>query len=157
MERFRYMYMYVECTMYMYMCNMIVWRIKKYMQTSVLDEAASAHPNWWWWIKAGGCDLIKGLTEYVSGEWSGDVNIHPDALEKLFKEYKEILRFLNRLGLQDRANSVIFQNDIITVKEQIVGDIKFITTGVSLVSTFWWCIVQITSNLTLIRECVIYM
>ena len=98
-------------------------------QTSVLDEAASVHPNSWWWIKADGCDLMKGLTESVSGEWSGDVNILPDALEKLFKEYKERLRFLNGLGLEDRANSVVFQSDIITVKEQIVSDIKFITTG----------------------------
>lgn len=98
-------------------------------QTSVLDEAASAHPNSWWWIKADGCDLMKGLTESVSGEWSGDVNILPDILEKLFKEYKERLRFLNGLGLEDRANSVVFQSDIITVKEQIVSDIKFITTG----------------------------
>jgi hypothetical protein len=99
------------------------------MQSSVLDEAASVHPNSWWWIKADGCDLMKGLTESVSGEWSGDINLHPDALEKLFKEYKERLRFLNGLGLQDRASSVVSQSDITTVKEQIVSDIKFITTG----------------------------
>ena len=99
------------------------------MQIAVLDEAASVHPNSWWWIKADGYDLVKGLTESVSGEWSGDVNLYPEVLEKLFEEYKERLRFLNGLGLQDRANSAVLQSDITTVKEQIINDIKFITNG----------------------------
>ena len=65
-----------------------------YVQSSVLDEATSVHPNSWWWIKADGCDLVSGLTGSVSGEWSGDINLNPEVLEKLFKEYKEHINFL---------------------------------------------------------------
>ena len=46
------------------------------MQYSVLEEAAHAHPNAWWWIKADGADLLSGLGESVKGEWSGDVDLN---------------------------------------------------------------------------------
>lgn len=61
------------------------------MQIAVLDEVASVHPNSLWWIKADGYNRVKRLTESVSGEWNGNVNLYPEALEKLFKEYKERL------------------------------------------------------------------
>ena len=85
---------------------------------------------------------MKGLTESVSGEWSGDVNLYPEALEKLFNEYKERLRFLNGLGLQDRANNVVVQSDLTTVKEQIINDIKFITSGKYFISFGARCICE---------------
>ena len=91
----------------------------------MLDEATSVHPNSWWWIKADGCDLVKGLTESVNREWSGDVNLYPEALEKLFTEYKERVKFLDGLELKDRVSSVTVQGDLVTVKEQIINDIKF--------------------------------
>ena len=72
---------------------------------------------------------MSGLTESVNGEWSGDVNLYPEALEKLFKEYKERLNFTGGLGLQDRATNVVVQSDITTIKEQITSDIKFVTSG----------------------------
>ena len=99
------------------------------MLSSVLDEAASVHPNLWWWIKPDGCDLVKGLTESVNGEWSGNVNLYPEALEKLFTEYKERVKFLDGLELKDRVNSVTVQGELATVKEQIINDIKFIGSG----------------------------
>jgi len=34
----------------------------------VLDEAAKQNPDAWWWIKADGCDINKGLKE-SSREW----------------------------------------------------------------------------------------
>ena len=67
--------------------------------------------------------------ESVDGEWSGD-NLYPKVLEKLFKEYKDRLSFIGRLGSQDsqdRATDLILQSDINTMKEQIIDDIKFIT------------------------------
>lgn len=85
---------------------------------------------------------MKGLTESVSGEWSGDVNLYPEALEKLFKEYKERLRFLNGLGIQDGVNNVIVQSDLTTVKEQIINDIKFITSGKYFISFGARCICE---------------
>ena len=94
-----------------------------------ISVAASVHPNSWWWIKADGCDVVSGLTESVSGEWSGDVNLYPETLEKLFKEYKERLKFLDGLGLLDRADDLVVQSDLTIAKEQIISDVKFSTTG----------------------------
>ena len=72
---------------------------------------------------------MSGLSESVSGEWSGDVNLYPETLEKLFKEYKERLKFLDGLGLLDRADDLVIQSDMTVVKEQIISDVKFLTTG----------------------------
>ena len=43
---------------------------------SVLDEAVRSHPDTWWWVKADGTDLVSGLGESVSGEWSGDIDLN---------------------------------------------------------------------------------
>ena len=72
---------------------------------------------------------MSGLTESINGDWSGDVNLYPETLEKLFTEYKEWLNFIGGLGLQEGATSVVVQSDITTMKEQITSDIKFITSG----------------------------
>ena len=68
---------------------------------------------------------MSGLSESVSGEWSGDVNLYPETLEKLFKEYKERLKFLNELGLLDRADDIVIQSDMTVVKEQVIGDVDY--------------------------------
>ena len=68
---------------------------------------------------------MSGLSEYVSGEWSGDVNLYPETLEKLFKEYKERLKFLDGLGLLDRADDLVIQSDMTVVKEQLISDVNY--------------------------------
>ena len=47
----------------------------------VLDEVRKHHPNAWWWVKAGGCDLVSGLAESVSEIWHGDVDLNNGELE----------------------------------------------------------------------------
>ena len=37
-----------------------------------------------WWIKADGCDLVKGLFESTKGEWSGDVDLNSGNVLRLF-------------------------------------------------------------------------
>ena len=47
----------------------------------------------------------------------------------MIKEYKERLKFLNELGLLDRAHDLVIQSDMTVVKEQIISDVEFLTTG----------------------------
>lgn len=42
---------------------------------------------------------------WVSGIWSGDVNLHEHVLERLLKEYIERVEFVKEIGLGDRTNS----------------------------------------------------
>ena len=51
----------------------------------------------------------------------------------MFTEYKERVKFLDGLELKDRVSSVTVQGDLVTVKEQIINDIKFIRSGRYLV------------------------
>jgi len=41
---------------------------------AVLEELASLNPKAQWWIKGDGIDVVKGLCQSVSGQWSGDVD-----------------------------------------------------------------------------------
>ena len=48
------------------------------LQINVLDEASATHPSSYWWIKGDGCDIVKGISESVSGKWSGDVDLNDE-------------------------------------------------------------------------------
>ena len=39
---------------------------------AALDELVSLNPNAQWWIKGSGTDIVKGLCQSVSGQWSGN-------------------------------------------------------------------------------------
>ena len=101
----------------------------------MLDEAAQVHPNSWWWIKADGCDIVTGLAESVSGEWSGDVNLHEEVLENMLKEYRERQEFLMGTGLGKRCDDASLLKDIADIKLHMIDDIHFITGG--MVSSRW--------------------
>lgn len=96
-------------------------------QMSVLDEAGRVHPNSWWWIKADGCDIVSGLSESVSGEWSGDVNLNEGVLDTLYKEYKERLEWVMSIGLRNGKDNL--EEDLDLIWHQITDDIKFIGTS----------------------------
>ena len=55
---------------------------------SVLDEAAAHNPGAWWWLKADGCDVNKGLKESAKLEWSGDVDLSDGSLQERYDRYK---------------------------------------------------------------------
>ena len=93
------------------------------LQTSILDEAARVHPSSWWWIKADGCDVVSGLGESVSGEWSGDVNLKQDILDSAYKKHKERLEWVTHLGLDERRNDLDDDLDLIAYQ---VTDVKFV-------------------------------
>jgi len=47
----------------------------------VVDEAAAHNPGAWWWLKADGCDVNKGLKESAKLKWSGDVDLSDGSLQ----------------------------------------------------------------------------
>jgi len=46
----------------------------------VLEELVSLNPNARWWIKGDGTDVIKGLWQSSTGEWSGDADLYDGKL-----------------------------------------------------------------------------
>ena len=48
---------------------------------AALDELVSLNPNAQWWIKGDGTDIVKGLCQSVSGQWSGDVDLDDGKLQ----------------------------------------------------------------------------
>ncbi|XP_065917202.1 uncharacterized protein [Dysidea avara] len=71
------------------------------VQGNVLDEAAKQNPDAWWWVKADGCDIIKGLKESSRLEWSGDVDLGDGFLQDKYSNYKERLKAAEKVGLCD--------------------------------------------------------
>ena len=57
-----------------------------------MDEAARVNPDAWWWLKADGCDIVKGLKESVKLQWSGDVDLADGSLQKKYDDYMKHLR-----------------------------------------------------------------
>ena len=66
-----------------------------YVQVSVLDQAASIHPDSSWWIKADGVDVLPGLGESMRMEWSGDVDLNDGSLQRQYDAYIQRLDFIN--------------------------------------------------------------
>jgi len=59
----------------------------------VLEQvAATLPPDTSWWIKGDAVDLVVGLGESVSGEWSGDADLGDGHLQEMFKQYQRRLQ-----------------------------------------------------------------
>lgn len=63
----------------------------------MLDAAASAHPNSWFWVKADGVDVVAGLGESLRLQWSGDVDLNDGELLKQYQLYRSRLAFVGAL------------------------------------------------------------
>jgi len=81
----------------------------------------------WWWLKADGCDLIKGLKESTKLMWSGDVDLADGSLQKQYKEYRERLKNAEAIAL-DRRNSCI---ELEKILDNIKKDLKFLHAGIT--------------------------
>ena len=53
----------------------------------MIDEAKRLLPSTKWWIKADGVDIVSGLSESVTLEWSGDVDLNDGMVEKMHNTY----------------------------------------------------------------------
>ena len=106
-----------------YKCNFI--------QYSVLDEAAKANPNTWWWIKADGADLVSGLCESVKGVWSGDVDLADGAVQKAYVKYQQRLTSITELGRSSRATSLQITEDLTAVEQETIQDTIVVSSSKS--------------------------
>lgn len=88
---------------------------------SVLDKAAEAHPNCWWWLKADGCDVTKGLMESTTMQWSGDVDLNDGQLQEQYRAYKKRLSFVAGIGLEgDNVDALQF------IFEEVSENVEYI-------------------------------
>jgi len=93
---------------------------------NVLDEAAEHNPDAWWWLKADGCDINKGLKESSKLEWSGDVDLTDGSLQEKYINYKKRLEMAESVGLCEE-NMVLDLSDVLN---NINKDLEFLQTGV---------------------------
>ena len=89
---------------------------------NVLDEAVRHNPNAWWWIKADGCDINKGLKESSRLEWSGDVDLADGSLLEKYKAYRKQLETAENIGLH--GNNVV--QELANVLDTINKDLDFL-------------------------------
>jgi len=98
----------------------------------VLDEAAKQNPDAWWWIKADGCDINKGLKESSRLEWSGDVDLADGSLQEKYSKYKERLKAAANIGLH---NESVLQ-DLNSVLNAVSKDLDFLQAGTHNIMLF---------------------
>ncbi|XP_065892094.1 uncharacterized protein [Dysidea avara] len=92
------------------------------IQLTVLDEAAKCNVGAWWWLKADGCDIVKGLKESTKLQWSGDVDLADGALQKQYKAYQQRLDVTKAMGLK-RESRV---QDLTTALSSLSKDLEFV-------------------------------
>lgn len=85
-----------------------------------------------WWIKGDGCDVVKGLGESVRLEWSGDVDLNDGKVLALYKQYRECLDFISKIGLKERRAMTTLQQDLVAARTAVTADLAFISTGIPL-------------------------
>ena len=79
----------------------------------------------WWWLKADGCDIVKGLKESTKLQWSGDVDLADGALQKQYKAYQQRLDVTKAMGLK-RESRV---QDLTTALSSLSKDLEFVQSG----------------------------
>ena len=85
------------------------------------------HPNSWWWLKADGYDLNKGLKGSARLQWSGDVDLNDGSLQKQYHNYRTRLEAAAKVGLKGGKQGAV--NDLKVVQAEILEDIQFVTLG----------------------------
>ena len=92
---------------------------------TVLDEVAQSNPDVWWWLKADGCDITKGLKESIKLKWSGDVDLNNGKLQEQYERYKKCLELAQKAGLErDKV-----ENDLNELLQDLIKDLDYIHSG----------------------------
>ena len=78
----------------------------------MLKKLATVNPNARWWIKGDGTDVVKGLWESVSGEWSGDIDLNDGKLSQLYKEFQNRLAWVKCIGIGNIATEKIKEHAV---------------------------------------------
>ena len=98
----------------------------------MLKKLAALNPSARWWIKGDGTDVVKGLWESVSGEWSGDIDLNDGTLSQLYKECQDRLAWVKSIGIGNITTEQI-KEQLTKALEDNSGDLAFVTSGALLV------------------------
>lgn len=101
-------------------------------KTSVLESAVHSDPNAWWWIKADGVDVLKGLCESTKGQWSGDVDLNNGQLQLLYKQLQDRLQWIKLIGLNERRHTETIISDLKVATNYLVTDLEFTHSGMKM-------------------------
>ena len=98
------------------------------LKVNVLDEASkfSANQDSWWWLKADGCDVLKGLKESTRLEWSGDVDLADGSIQKQHEKYKQRLDHAGKVGL-NRTSATTELEEVLT---DLKKDLEFLHSSI---------------------------
>jgi len=79
----------------------------------------------WWWLKADGSDVIKGLKESVRMKWSGDVDLNDGSLLNDCNAYKRRVEQIKKIGISE-SNAI---NQLKTLLDSLNKDLEFLNSG----------------------------
>jgi len=57
----------------------------------MLKRLVTQDPTVRWWIKRDGTGVVKGVWEFKSGEWAGNVDLNNGKLGAQYKQYQDEL------------------------------------------------------------------
>ena len=86
---------------------------------------AHSNPDAWWWLKADGCNITKGLKESVKLQWSGDVDLNDGSLQEQYDKYKKRLEMMDKAGLKKDT----MLDDLENFSQDLIKDFDFIHSG----------------------------
>ena len=102
----------------------------------MLEELVSLSPiaNACWWIKGARTDVIKGLWQSASGEWSGDADLNDGKLHQQFKTFCERKERMNSIGMQESMEAI--RTELTAVVGTVKDDLHFISSGMLYICMF---------------------
>jgi len=87
----------------------------------------SLNPNAHWRIKGDGTDVIKGLWQSSSGEWSGDADLNDRQLNQQFTAFCQRNDRINDVGMQESVEAI--KVELMSVVKTVQEDLQFISSG----------------------------
>ena len=73
--------------------------------------------------------MVKGLWESVRGEWGGDVDLADGKLQIMFAKYKDKLKWIGSLGLDERSSVSVIKQDLHELDHLLVADLDYVHGG----------------------------
>ena len=99
-----------------------------------MDEAKRLQQNAEWWIKADGVDVVSGLSESVTLQWSGDVDLNNGMVEKMHNPYLKRVKYIiehTRLSKDPEDLNHGFQR----LRKDLFDELKFVNQRRVCIST----------------------
>ena len=100
----------------------------------MLEELVSLSPDARWWIKGDGTDVVKGLWQSASGEWSGDADLNDGKLYQQFKIFCERKERMNSIGMQESMEAI--RTELTAIVGTVKDDLHFISSGMLYICMF---------------------